>query len=206
MGRAGELGPCLIVASYKENPKVELLAGQSADWWAYHTAEVPRRRHTKHRPARWHSKVLACRDVRASVRQVIEWYEVSWQVELFFRELKSRLQFEGYVLMKFEAVERYVDLLLMGFLLLEWERLREMKQAGVPAERGGEPWVQARTLPGSRRAALVLVPARQPGTALRSSGAESVLRGSPARPRSPRGAVGRSPRLGRRVRRGAGTP
>lgn len=139
------LGPCLIVASYKENPKVELLAGQSADWWAYHTAEVPRRRHTKHRPARWHGKVLACTDVRASVRQVIEWYEVRWQVELFFRELKSRLQFEGYVLMKFEAVERYVDLLLMGFLLLEWERLREMKQAGVPAERGGEPWVQART-------------------------------------------------------------
>jgi len=50
---------------------------------------------------------------------VVEWYEVRWQIEIFFRELKSRMQFGGYVLMKFEAVERYLDLLLMGFLLLE---------------------------------------------------------------------------------------
>ena len=31
-----KLGDCLIVASYKENPKVQLLPGQSAEWWAYH--------------------------------------------------------------------------------------------------------------------------------------------------------------------------
>jgi hypothetical protein len=49
------------------------------------------------------------------------------------------------VLQKFEAVERYLDLLLMGFLLLEHERLREMRAAGPPGARGGEPWVQART-------------------------------------------------------------
>ena len=65
-------------------------------------------------------------------------------MELFFRELKSRMQFGCYVLMKFEAVERYVDLLLMGFLLLEYQRLRDMKAAGPPSARAGEPWVQAR--------------------------------------------------------------
>jgi hypothetical protein len=55
------------------------------------------------------------------------------------------MQLGCYVLMKFEAVERYLDLLLMGFLLLEQQRLRDLERAGPPAARGGEAWVQART-------------------------------------------------------------
>jgi hypothetical protein len=139
------LGACLVVASYKENRKVELRAGESGEWWAYHAAPVIYRRHRKPVPKRWQAKVLACTDATATARQVVEWYEVRWQIELFFRELKSRMQLCGYVLMQFQAVERYLDLLLMGFLLLEKERLRDMKQADEPAQRAGEPWVQART-------------------------------------------------------------
>jgi hypothetical protein len=89
--------------------------------------------------------VLACTGPTATARQVVEWYEVRWQIEIPFRELKSRLQLGGYVLMKFEAVERYLDLLLMGFLLLEQQRLQDMQSSGPPSERGGEAWVQART-------------------------------------------------------------
>ena len=89
--------------------------------------------------------MLACTDTTATARQVVEWYEVRWQIEIFFRELKSRMQFGCYVLKKFEAVERYLDLLLMGFLLLEHQRLLDMKGAGPPSARGGEEWVQART-------------------------------------------------------------
>jgi hypothetical protein len=137
-----KLGDCLIVASYKENPKVQLLAGQSAEWWAYHKTAVSYRKEDRRTPARWHGKVLACTDPTATARQVIEWYEVRWQVELFFRELKSRMQFERYVLMKFEAVERYLDLLLMGLLLLEKQRLQDMQRDG---DKVGEVWVQART-------------------------------------------------------------
>jgi len=136
-----KLGDCLIVASYKENPKVQLLPGQSAEWWAYHRAPVSYRREDSRKPARWHRKVLACTDPTATTRQVVEWYEVRWQVELFFRELKSRMQFECYVLMKFEAVERYLDLLLMGLLLLEQQRLRDMQRQGAKI---GAVWVQAR--------------------------------------------------------------
>jgi hypothetical protein len=136
-----KLGDCLIVASYKENPKVQLLPGQSAEWWAYHKAPVSYRQEDRHKPARWHRKVLACTDPTATARQAVEWYEVRWQVELFFRELKSRMQFECYVLMKFEAVERYLDLLLMGLLLLEQQRLRDMQRSGA---RVGAVWVQAR--------------------------------------------------------------
>jgi hypothetical protein len=140
-----KLGTCLIVASYKENPRVQLTAGQSAAWWACHTAAVPYDRHQRPQPQRWQAKVLACTDPAATARQVVEWYEVRWQIEIFFRELKSRMQLGGYVLMKFEAVERYLDLLLLGFLLLEQQRLRDLQAAGPPAERGGEAWVQART-------------------------------------------------------------
>jgi hypothetical protein len=140
-----KLGDGLIVASYKENPKVPLVAGESADWWACHTGPVPYDRHQRPQPKRWQAKVLACTDATATARQVVEWYEVRWQIEVFFRELKSRMQFGRYVLMKFEAVERYLDLLLMGFLLLEQQRLRDLQAAGPPAARGGEAWVQART-------------------------------------------------------------
>jgi hypothetical protein len=118
-----KLGSCLIVASYKENPKVELLEGQSGDWKDSRRLLVTRRKKDKKRPSRWHGKVLACTDPSLSAREVIEWYEIRWQIELFFRELKSRMQMRCYVLMKFEAVERYLDLLLMGFLLLEKRRL-----------------------------------------------------------------------------------
>jgi hypothetical protein len=136
-----KLGDCLIVASYKDNPKVQLSPGQSSEWWTCHRAAVSYRREDCRKPARWHRKVLACTDRAATARQVVEWYEVRWQVELFFRELKSRMQFECYVLMKFEAVERYLDLLLMGLLLLEQQRLRDMQRAGAKI---GAVWVQAR--------------------------------------------------------------
>ena len=55
------------------------------------------------------------------------------------------MQLGCYVLMRFDAVERYLDLLLMGFLLLEQQRLRDLQRAGPPAERGREEWVHART-------------------------------------------------------------
>ena len=79
------------------------MPGQSADWWDYHQAPVRYRKHGRPVPQRWHGKVLACTDATATARQVVEWYEVRWQIEIFFRELKSRMQFGCYVLQKFEA-------------------------------------------------------------------------------------------------------
>ena len=113
------------VRSY-ENLKVELLEGQSGDWRDYRGPLAKRRKKDKNQPSRWSGKVLACTDPTLSAREVIEWYEIRWQIELFFRELKSRMQMRCYVLMKFEAVERYLDLLLMGFLLLEKRRLDDL--------------------------------------------------------------------------------
>jgi Transposase DDE domain len=139
------LGTCLVVASYKENPSVTLLPNQSSNWWDYHRLPVPYDRHQRPRPQRWHPKVLVCTDSSVTARQVVEWYEIRWQIELFFRELKSRMQFGCYVLKKFEAVERYLDLLLMGFLLLENERFQALRAGGREQRCVGEPAVQRRT-------------------------------------------------------------
>ena len=76
------LGACLVVASYKENPCVQLVAGQSADWWDYHRAPVLSRNQARPAPQRWHGKVLACTDATATARQVVEWYEIWWQIEM----------------------------------------------------------------------------------------------------------------------------
>lgn len=138
-------GDCRIVASSQENPKVKLGAGASADWWACPPAPVAYDRHQRPQPQRWQATGLACTDATATARQVVEWSEVRWPIEICFRELKSRMQFGGYVLMQFEAVERYLDLLLLGFRLLEQQRLRDMRRAGPPSARGGENWVPART-------------------------------------------------------------
>ena len=75
-----KLGACLIVASYKENARVKLLPGQPADWQAYHRSPLLGRKKHKTVPSRWHGKVLACTDPNVTARQVIEWYEVRWQL------------------------------------------------------------------------------------------------------------------------------
>jgi hypothetical protein len=69
-----KLGDCLIVTSYKENPKVRLQAGESADWWAYHTGQVLYNRNQRHQPRRWQAKELANTDATATARQVIRRY------------------------------------------------------------------------------------------------------------------------------------
>ena len=61
---------------------MQLLPGQSAEWWAYHKAPVSYRKEEPRKPSHWHGKVLACTDPTATASQVIQWYEVRWQVEV----------------------------------------------------------------------------------------------------------------------------
>jgi hypothetical protein len=86
-------------------PENKLGAVQSADWWDYHRAPIFSCQRGRPAPRCWHGKVLARTDPTATARQVVEWYELRWQIE----------------------------------------RLCEIRAAGPPSARGGEPWVQART-------------------------------------------------------------
>jgi hypothetical protein len=76
-------------------------------------------------------KILMTNDLRLSVKDVIELYSLRWQIELFFKELKSTLGFEQYQFQKFAAVEGWMELALTTFMYLEWYRLQQMSRRGL---------------------------------------------------------------------------
>lgn len=69
-------------------------------------------------------KVLLTNDFGLSAAEVVEFYEIRWQIELLFRELKSDLGLGDYWGTDFQAFERHVDLVLLAFLCLEWLRTK----------------------------------------------------------------------------------
>ena len=58
-----------------------------------------------------------------SVATLIEYYELRWQIEIFFRELKSFMGLVDFTGENFEAYERFVDMVLLAYLFLEWYRV-----------------------------------------------------------------------------------
>ena len=73
-------------------------------------------------------------DVRLSVRDVVELYSLRWQIELFFKELKSTLGFHQYQFRRFEAVEGWAELALTAFLYLEWYRVQQLARRDLSDE------------------------------------------------------------------------
>jgi hypothetical protein len=91
-------------------------------------------------------KVLVCSDASMPAERVVELYDLRWQIELLFRELKSGLGLGSYTGTDFPAYERLVDLTLLSFLFLEVRRERLL---------GGEAPAQERArLSQSRTAGL----------------------------------------------------
>jgi hypothetical protein len=73
-------------------------------------------------------KILMTNDLSLSARQMVEWYGLRWQVELFFKELKSTLGFHHYRFRTFERVEGWDELIQVTFLYLEWYRARQLRR------------------------------------------------------------------------------
>jgi hypothetical protein len=89
-------------------------------------------------------KILMTNNLRLSVRDVIELYSLRWQIELFFKELKSTLGFHQYQFQNFEAVEGWVELALTTVLYLEWTRARQLARSTLTEEERNW-WRQQRT-------------------------------------------------------------
>ena len=89
-------------------------------------------------------KILMTNDQRLSVRDVVELYSLRWQIELFFKELKSTLGFHQYQFQKFGPVEAWVELVLTAFMYLEYYRLRQMSRRDFSKEEKGW-WEHQRT-------------------------------------------------------------
>lgn len=67
-------------------------------------------------------KVLMAEDLPGDAAEVVELYDLRWQIELFFKEVKGTLGLHQYRFRRFEQVERWVQVCLLSFVYLEWYR------------------------------------------------------------------------------------
>ena len=76
-------------------------------------------------------KILMTNALDQTAQQVVEWYDLRWQIELFFKELKSTLGLHQYNFRKFAQVENWVQTCLATFVYLEWYRSARLKRRGA---------------------------------------------------------------------------
>jgi hypothetical protein len=79
-------------------------------------------------------KILMTNDLRLTARDVVELYALRWQIELFFKELKSTLGFHQYQFRDFERTEVWVELALATVLYLEWHRAMQLARRDLTDE------------------------------------------------------------------------
>jgi hypothetical protein len=79
-------------------------------------------------------KILMTNALHLSASEIIELYSLRWQIELFFKELKSTLGFDQYRFQQFEAVEAWVEIAITTVLFLEHERATRMRDKSLSRE------------------------------------------------------------------------
>jgi hypothetical protein len=75
-------------------------------------------------------KVLISNAVLATTEQLLAWFSLRWQIELFFKEMKSDLGMCQYKLGMFARVVGWVNLSVVSFCYLEWYRWHKQQEAG----------------------------------------------------------------------------
>ena len=80
-------------------------------------------------------KILMTNALGFSSKQIVELYCLRWQIELFFKELKSTFGFHQYQFRQFESVESWSELALTAFLYLEHYRAEQLARRGLTEER-----------------------------------------------------------------------
>lgn len=91
-------------------------------------------------------KILMTNAVEMGVTEVIELYSLRWQIELFFKELKSTLGFAQYSFQDFLAVKAWVETAITTVLFLEHERIKHMQDRRLSQE--GRRWWESQRLHG----------------------------------------------------------
>src|SRR5712692_4951809 len=86
-------------------------------------------------------KILMTNDCTRSVADVVELYTLRWQIELFFKELKSTLGLHQYRFRSFAKVEAWVALCLVTFVYLEWYRASQLRHRDLtPKQKAWWRW------------------------------------------------------------------
>ncbi|MCI0356514.1 MAG: transposase, partial [Acidobacteria bacterium] len=91
-------------------------------------------------------KILMTNDLSWTARQIVEIYGLRWQIELYFKEIKSTLGFHQYRFREFERVEGWVEMLLVTVLYLEWYRARHLRRRDLPEDK--KKWWRWQRIPG----------------------------------------------------------
>lgn len=91
-------------------------------------------------------KILMTNATDLSVSEIIDLYTLRWQIELFFKELKSTLGFGQYRFERFEAVEAWVNIAIATVLYLEWYRAKQLRRRDLCRE--DKRWWRAQRLYG----------------------------------------------------------
>lgn len=81
-------------------------------------------------------KILLCSDTKFCDRKIVELYALRWQIEIYFRELKSEIGLCDYSGKEFRACERFIDICLLAYLFLEWDRSQRLKKEKSKKEKG----------------------------------------------------------------------
>lgn len=97
-------------------------------------------------------KILMTNATTMSVSEVIELYSIRWQIELFFKELKSTLHAGHYQFEQFQAVEGWMNCALTAVLYLEHLRAQKLNDRRLSQER--KNWWRSQRLHGLREAFL----------------------------------------------------
>ena len=89
-------------------------------------------------------KILMTNDLSLSAVMIVELYDLRWQIELFFKELKGTLGFHQYRFQQFAKVEQWAELCLVAFVYLEWHRAEKLARRSLPPGRR-KWWLWQRT-------------------------------------------------------------
>lgn len=104
---------------------------------------------TKHQPQpgkqlqRDQTKILLCNAQHLTVAEIVELYLLRWQIELFFKELKSSLGMHQYRFRDFECVQAWMEIYRITFLYLEWIRAHHVRSSKTARQR--QWWSRQRT-------------------------------------------------------------
>jgi hypothetical protein len=74
-------------------------------------------------------KVLISNAVGATTEELLGWYSLRWQIQLFFKGMKSELGVCQYKLGPFHRVVGWVDLSVLAYCYLGWTRWQQEQQA-----------------------------------------------------------------------------
>jgi hypothetical protein len=91
-------------------------------------------------------KILMTNAVDMSLSEVIELYSLRWQIELFFKELKSTLGFAQYSFQNFLAVKAWVESAITTVLFLEHLRIKHVQDRRLSQE--SRRWWESQRLHG----------------------------------------------------------